>query len=339
MRVRHNVALTDANTLGFSALASRYVEVATLDEACQALALARRYCWPLTVLGGGSNVIMQHYLSGLVLRPVGQARWIEALDDKRALLHVEAGVPWHTLVVELAQAGWWGTENLALIPGCTGAAPIQNIGAYGVELADVLEAVHIVHLEDGRYEILTREACCFGYRDSIFKHALQDRVVIVRVVLRLEREPKPRLEYGGLSQRVPVKPIPIDIVDAICALRREKLPDPAVLGNVGSFFKNPVVAESLASRLYQSYPDMPIYPTVTGDAKLAAGWLIERCGFKGYREQHVGVHDRQALVLVHHGGGNARELLDLAERIKLAVYECFGVMLEPEPRVIGNEGH
>ncbi len=325
--------LTAANTLGLACRAERFVAPADAAELGEALAMAREAGWPTLVLGGGSNLILPAMLSGLVIRPAMADWWLEEGDGDHPRVHAEAGVVWHELVMALAARGLWGLENLALIPGHCGAAPIQNIGAYGVELAEHLEAVHLVHLDDGREAVLRPEDCAFGYRDSIFKHALAGRVAITRLVLRVSRTPAPRLGYGDLASRVGEAPTPLEVAEAVCAVRGEKLPDPALLGNAGSFFKNPVVSAAHAAALREAYPEMPSFPLADGRTKLAAGWLIDRCGLKGWREGPFGVHERQALVLVHHGGGDAAGLLAFAARVAETVERRFGVALEREPRL------
>lgn len=325
--------LSRDNTLGLPCRAERFVAPAGLDELREALDLVQREGWPLTLLGGGSNLILPAWLPGLVVRPALRDWWLEEGEGGCVHVHAEAAVVWHELVMALAARGLWGTENLALIPGHCGAAPIQNIGAYGVELSDVIEAVHLVHLDDGREAMLAPQACAFGYRDSIFKGALEGRVVITRLVLRLSRIPRPRLGYGDLAGRVGASPSALEVAEAVCAIRREKLPDPAVLGNAGSFFKNPLVAADLARKLVDAHPTMPHFPQPDGRVKLAAGWLIDQCGLKGWRQGHFGVHERQALVLVHFGGGSALELLDFAGRVADSVRERFGVTLAREPRL------
>ncbi|MDZ7853347.1 MAG: UDP-N-acetylmuramate dehydrogenase [Halomonas sp.] len=331
LRAPHDLSL--ANTLGLPCQAQRFIAPKSVGDLREALDLAHHEGWPLTLLGGGSNLILPAWLPGLVVRPAMRHWWLEEGQGDSVLVHAEAAVVWHELVMALAAKGLWGTENLALIPGHCGAAPIQNIGAYGVELSDVIEALHLVHLDDGREAVLSPEECAFGYRDSVFKGVLNGRVVITRLVLRLSRTPNPRLGYGDLSGRVGPQPSALDVAEAVCAIRREKLPDPAVLGNAGSFFKNPVVEADLARRIVDDHPTMPHFPQPEGRVKLAAGWLIDQCGLKGWRRGHFGVHERQALVLVHFGGGTADELLDFAGRVADTVGERFGVMLEREPRL------
>ncbi|WP_253443560.1 UDP-N-acetylmuramate dehydrogenase [Halomonas sp. Y3] len=328
--------LSSANTLGLPCVAEHFAAPESLAALQAALVEARRQGWPLTLLGGGSNLILPERLPGLVIRPAMARWWLEEGEGEAVRVHAEAGVVWHDLVMALAGRGLWGTENLALIPGSCGAAPIQNIGAYGVELCEVLEAVEVVSLADGGERWMTAEACAFAYRDSIFKGALGGQVVITRLVLRLSRTPRPRLGYGDLAERAGEQPTPLRVAEAVCAIRREKLPDPAVLGNAGSFFKNPVVAAVQAERLLALHPEMPHFPQPDGRVKLAAGWLIDQCGLKGWRDGRFGVHERQALVLVHFGGGSAAELLTFAERVAGRVAERFGVELEREPRLAGE---
>ncbi|WP_422720100.1 UDP-N-acetylmuramate dehydrogenase [Franzmannia qiaohouensis] len=325
--------LQRANTLGLPCVAERFIAAETPATLAAALETARRQAWPLTVLGGGSNLILPRRLEGLVVQPTF-AEWRHRREAHgQVTLRVEAGMNWHTLVTESVTRGWWGLENLALIPGHCGAAPIQNIGAYGVELAEVLESVELLHLASGRQQTLPASACHFGYRDSIFKGELEGRVVITALTLTLSESPQPRLAYGDLASRVGAEPTPLEVAEAVSAIRREKLPDPAQLGNAGSFFKNPLVSAEQARRLLEQAPDMPHFAQPDGRVKLAAGWLIDRCGLKGMRRGAFGVHERQALVLVHHGGGDAEGLLAFAEEVAAAVEARFGVMLSREPRL------
>lgn len=332
VRVDHD--LSGFNTLGLPCRAERFVAPSSAAQLTEALALAEFERRAPLLLGGGSNVILPASLSGLVIQPAMSDWWLEERGTE-VLAHVDAGVVWHDLVMALARRGLWGVENLALIPGHCGAAPIQNIGAYGVELHEVLEAVRVISLEDGRETTMTPDECAFGYRDSIFKRELAGRVAITGLVLRLSRHAEPRLAYGDLSRRVSAHPSPLEVAEAVSAVRREKLPDPARLGNAGSFFKNPVVSLGHAEALRAEYPDMPQFSQAAG-VKLAAGWLIDRCGLKGWRRGHFGVHDRQALVLVHHGGGSAGELLEMATEVAERVRDTFEVVLEREPRLFGE---
>ncbi|WP_246131651.1 UDP-N-acetylmuramate dehydrogenase [Pistricoccus aurantiacus] len=329
---QERVDLTRANTLGLPCIAERFIGASTSQILKEATALARQRDWPLTLLGGGSNLILGPWLPGLVITPTFDELCLSPLDDQRVRVDVDAGMNWHVLVMRLANEGLWGIENLALIPGQCGAAPIQNIGAYGVELAEVLKAVRIIHLDSGRQDVLNASDCAFGYRDSIFKNALMDKVAITGLTLEVTRKPRPRLTYGDLARRVSVDPTPLEVAEAVCAVRREKLPDPQALSNAGSFFKNPLINWRQARRLLEDYPEMPHFPQPDGRVKLAAGWLIEQCGLKGWQKGCFGVHEKQALVLVHHGGGSAQELLDFAGRVAARVEARFGVILEWEPR-------
>lgn len=258
-------------------------------------------------------------------------------EGDEVFVRVEAGAEWDDVVAWAVGEGLWGVENLSLIPGKAGAAPVQNIGAYGAEAKEVIERVETFLPATGNELILSAEHCDFGYRDSVFKHALRGRAVITAVTLRLHRTPHPALAYGDLQREVEARGGATleNIREAVCAIRRAKLPDPAVLGNAGSFFKNPVVARAEAERLRAAHPDMPLYPTADpARVKLAAGWLIDRAGMKGYREGRVGVHDRQALVLVNLGGATGSEVIDLARKVQRAVAERFGVEIAPEVNLL-----
>ena len=331
--IQSRTDLTLSNTLRLPCIAERYAEPRTLDALRHTLAEAERQQWPVTLLGGGSNVLLPLELPGLAVRPMLNQWWLVCEGDK-VLAHIGAGVNWHALVLGVAARGFWGIENLALIPGACGAAPVQNIGAYGVELSDSLHAVQVMEITTGHIRWLSGAECAFGYRDSIFKRELNGRVVITRLVLQLSKRPAPKLHYGDLASRLNDAPTPMEVASAVSAIRQEKLPDPRQLANAGSFFKNPVVPASQAQKLLSYYPEMPHFPQEKGRTKLAAGWLIDQCGLKGVREGAFGVHERQALVLVHHGGGDRQGLLDFASRIVEQVSARFDVLLEPEPRVI-----
>ncbi|MDC8804277.1 UDP-N-acetylmuramate dehydrogenase [Halomonas pacifica] len=334
--LRDEHPLDGLNTLGLSARAAHFMRLTREADLAPALALAAQRGWPVSLLGGGSNLILAPYQDGLVLQPGFSDCELTPRADGSVGVRVAAGHDWHALVMAMAVRGLWGLENLALIPGQCGAAPIQNIGAYGVELAEVLEAVELRHLDDGRAETLGVEECAFGYRDSLFKGELAGRVMITHLRLRLSTRSRPRLDYGDLGQRVGKAPTPRDVAEAVCAIRREKLPDPGKLANAGSFFKNPLVSAAQAEALIDDHPAIPHFAQPDGRVKLAAGWLIDQCGLKGWREGPFGVHERQALVLVHHGGGDARGLLAFAERVAERVRSRFGVELEREPRLMGR---
>jgi UDP-N-acetylmuramate dehydrogenase len=256
-------------------------------------------------------------------------------------VHAEAGANWDALVERSLMAGWAGLENLALIPGLAGAAPIQNIGAYGAELDEFVQTVTAWDRTTGRSRELTREQCEFGYRDSRFKREV-DRWIVTHLQLRLPRRHALRLDYSGVREELTAMGIsqimPRDVAAAVRRIRRRKLPDPAEIGNAGSFFKNPVVASSRAEALRSAHPGLPLYPTgVAGRSKLSAAWLIEACGWRGRRIGDAGVADGHALVLVNHGSASGQQLLDLARSVAAAVSREFGIELEPEPRIVGAE--
>ena len=330
------------NTLGFHAYAAYFCQPGSLEECQQALVWARARKLPVFALGGGSNLILAGDIPGLTLQMNNLQRDYKPQEDGSVRLTVGAGVTWHDLVMETTEKGLFGLENLALIPGRVGAAPVQNIGAYGTELSDVLESVEAVRVSDGRVYTLTKDECQFGYRDSIFKsdayqQGMPEHSIITGLVLRLQTHAEPKLGYGDLAARLEGKErSPRALAEAVCSIRSSKLPDPAEVGNAGSFFKNPVVSTELAETLKERYPEMPCYPAGDGLTKLAAGWLIQQCGFKGAKRGAVGVYPKQALVLVHYGNGEAWELLELADEIVYEVKRRFQVQLEREPQLIGE---
>lgn len=293
---------------------------------------------PSLILGGGSNVLFTKDFEGTVLQVCLMGRRVlEARANTDSILvEAHAGESWHDLVTWTLKRGLFGLENLSLIPGSVGAAPVQNIGAYGVELAEVLESVEALNIEDGQLYRLSREACELGYRDSIFRRAGgQVRWLIVSVRLALSTSAKPRLVYSDLerefSHRHP-PPSPTEVAEAVCRIRQRKLPDPKQLGNAGSFFRNPTLDQQSAEQLKARHPEMPIWPNAmnTSGFKLPAAWLIERCGWKGARRGDAGVHSEHALVLVNYGKATGSEIAALAADIQASVFEQFGVRLEPE---------
>ncbi len=329
------INLRDRNSFRVEQRAACLVEFETAEELRSLFAAGVPDRW--TVLAGGNNILFTRDYEGLLLTPV--ARGIERLEEDAAsvLLRVEAGVEWDDLVARAVDEGLWGIENLSLIPGKAGAAPVQNIGAYGCEVKDVIERVHCFDTETLRERVLERDACAFGYRDSIFKRELKGRAIITAIEVRLSRRPQPKLGYGDVEREVAARGGATlhNIREAICAIRRAKLPDPAVTGNAGSFFKNPVVERATAERLLALHPDMPHYATADpGRVKLAAGWLIDRAGLKGYAEGRVGIHERQALVLVNRGGATGAEVIAFARRVQQRVAERFGVEIDTEVNIL-----
>lgn len=328
--------LQDRNTLRLRSRAFALSRVDSLVALDAALADARRSGLPALPLGQGSNIVFVGDVQAHVLEiQLRGCRWLTS----EGLLRVAAGEPWHALVRWTVSHGWYGLENLALIPGTVGAAPVQNIGAYGRELAPFVHTVHAVRWEDGQRLRLSREDCGFGYRDSVFKRELRDRVVITAVDLQLSRNLAPEFSYPGLRERLVGRGravAPQDVFDAVVALRREKLPDPSREPNAGSFFKNPVLSRVQAAALAERYPDLPVFDAGEGLCKLAAGWLIEQAGWKGVEHDGVAVHPRHALVLVNRGADSGAALLRLAEAIRASVRTRFAVELEIEPRCYGE---
>lgn len=350
MLVEKNVALQRYNTFGIAAKALR---LARVRSEADLQALTRHPDWRVDdvfVLGGGSNIVLTGDVRPLVLKVEIQGRRLIEENDRGWLVEAAAGENWHALVDWTLAQGWPGLENLALIPGTVGASPVQNIGAYGVELQDRFDSLDAVDLETGRLFSLNASQCGFGYRDSVFKHArsgergfgLAGRALITRVRFWLPKPWKPVLGYLDLERKMAESgvhaPDARQIFDWVCDIRRAKLPDPAVVGNAGSFFKNPTVSPEQCADIIGRDPKVVHYPMPDGSIKLAAGWLIDACGWKGKTVGHAGVYDKQALVLVNRGdpehpctGG---EVMTLAKAIQTSVYERFGIRLEPEPVVI-----
>lgn len=289
------------------------------------------------VLGGGSNVLFRRDFDGVVLRIATRGIETVAEDRDSVRLRIAAGENWDAFVRWSLAQGLAGLENLILIPGTVGAAPIQNVGAYGVELAEFVVCVKAWDRERGEFADLSAADCAFGYRDSRFKRG-PGRYLVTALELELPRTPALRLDYAGVREELQamavVSPRPGDVARAVERLRLRKLPNPAEIGNAGSFFKNPVVSNARAGALKRQYPSLPVYPAGDGRSKLAAAWLIEACGFKGYREGDAGVSEKHALVLVNYGGATGEAIWALAERIRNAVAERFGVVLEPEPTIL-----
>lgn len=338
MEILANQPLDRMNTFGLKARAPFLAMPSDEDQVRSALAHARERGLPVLVLGGGSNIVLAGDPPGLVLRPAMAGRRILAEGDDDVLLRVGGGEDWTELVAWTLDQGLWGLENLSLIPGTAGAAPVQNIGAYGVELSDHLHAVEAVEIATGRARTFPADACGFGYRDSVFKQAERDRWVIVGLVLRLSRRPHLRTGYGTIRQELDAmgiaNPGPADVARAVIRIRRSKLPDPTIVGNCGSFFSNPIVDAATHATLLARNPGLTAYPQPDGRFKLAAAWLIDRCGLKGTRRGPVGVHPDHALVLVNYGGATGRDVLSLADAVRDAVRSRFGVSLEIEPRVV-----
>lgn len=332
--IQAHYPLQPLNTFGFSAEAEYFAAFESVEQLRQLL-LAHPNL-PKRILGGGSNILLRGDVLGLLLHNRILGRAVLSQNAEELELVVGGGENWHELVVWTVEQGWGGLENLALIPGTVGAAPIQNIGAYGVELADSLLWLEAIHLGDGHLKRFSAEDCALGYRDSIFKRHLQGQYAIVRVALRLVPQAKRQLQldYGALRPTIEQLGLPLSVkglMQAVIHIRQSKLPDPKQLGNAGSFFKNPIVSKAQFEALLADYPQLPHYPTETANwIKIPAAWLIEQAGWKGRQEGAVGVHRQQALVLVHYGGGQGQELWALAQAIQASVQHKFGLVLSPE---------
>ncbi|WP_285428122.1 UDP-N-acetylmuramate dehydrogenase [Pseudomonas sp. lyk4-R2A-8] len=334
LHMRAQASLKPFNSFGIDVRAQLFAEARSDDDVREALAYAATHALPLLVIGGGSNLLLTRDIPALVLRMATQGIRVLHDDGMQVVVEAEAGEAWHPFVLWTLAHGFGGLENLSLIPGTVGAAPMQNIGAYGVEIKDVFAGLTALDRHTGELRDFSLEECRFAYRDSVFKHET-GRWLILRVRFALSRASHLKLDYGPVQQRLAGQCIteatPSDVSRAICSIRQEKLPDPAVLGNAGSFFKNPLVSKALAEELKALYPDLVAYPQADGQMKLAAGWLIDKAGWKGFRDGDAGVHALQALVLVNYGGASGHDIANLAQRIQHDIAERFKVELEMEP--------
>lgn len=325
------------NTLAVPALAQYFVSVKTDDELREALAFARTENLPLLLLGGGSNIVLHADFPGLVVQIKSQGREVVDENEEFVWLKVAAGENWHQLVVFSLDNALYGLENLSLIPGSVGAAPIQNIGAYGVEIKELVAELSALNIRSGLSVTFTNESCQFGYRDSIFKQSLKDQYVITSVTFRLRKQPHLNLTYpalrAALANTLEADITPQQVSAAVIDIRQTKLPDPAVIPNVGSFFKNPIISQQQFDALKAENPTIVSYPAAANQVKLAAGWLIDQAGWKGREVGGAAVHEQQALVLTNPRKSSGEAVLALADLIKQSVFEQFGVMLEMEPRI------
>jgi UDP-N-acetylmuramate dehydrogenase len=341
MKFQRDEALRQYNTLALQARADALVSVASDAELLNALAWARARSMHVVPLGEGSNIVLAGDIRALVVRQQTRGIQIIADDPSGIRLHVAAGENWHELVRWTVYKGFFGLENLALIPGTVGAAPIQNIGAYGVELKSVLRQVFARQIADDIPVAVDNASCSFGYRDSVFKHKLQDQLVITGIEIQLSKEPHVNISYpalaGFFTERPHLKPTPETVFEAVVRIRKSKLPDPSVEPNAGSFFKNPCIGREQAVQLVEKYPALPCYPQVDDTVKVSAAWLIDYCGWKGFRQDNLGVHREHALVLVNYGCDSGKQLLALAGEIAASVFNSFGIRLETEPRLYGAD--
>lgn len=334
--IEHNVNLKSLNTFGIQVFAKRYSKFTSTAELSTLLPEIGKD--PLLVLGGGSNLLFTENFNGLVLR--NEIKGFDIISENESKIHVKvgAGEVWHEFVIKCVDRGYGGIENLSLIPGSVGASPMQNIGAYGVEIKDVFIALEALHIESNEIHHFDREACAFGYRESVFKRELRDQYIITSVTFCLSKSHTINASYGAIESELKqsniTNPTIKDISNAVIAIRSSKLPDPAKIGNAGSFFKNPVVDLALLNKIKESYASIPNYPAPGGKVKLAAGWLIDQAGWKGKTLGNHGVHKLQALVLVNYSNCTGSDILDLSSRIISDIEHKFGITLEREVNII-----
>lgn len=339
MKLTENISLKGLNSFGMDVRA-RYLgafsDHASLEELLSFASEEKGISH--MVLGGGSNVLFTRDFDGLILK--NEIMGVEKVreDDDHVYVRAGAGENWHLFVMHCLAQGWSGIENLALIPGLTGASPMQNIGAYGVEIKDVFESLEAMHVNERDIVRFSAAECGFGYRESVFKNKYKGQFVITHITYRLNKKPSLKTEYGAIRnelERMGIsQPDPMSVALAVMNIRRSKLPDPAITGNAGSFFKNPEISQSHFNALKDKYPDIVGYPLPGGNVKLAAGWLIEKCGWKGYRHGDAACHEFQALVLVNLGHAKGTDIVELAEKIKADVLNTFDVALEAEVNII-----
>lgn len=338
MKILRNYSLSHLNTLGIDAKAAFYAIVHSVDELMALIQSPEVQNGPILILGGGSNILLSKDFPGIVIH--NSLKGLEIVDETAdwSLVRSGAGEVWHEFVCFAIDKGLGGVENLSLIPGYVGASPIQNIGAYGVELKDVFHELEALDLRDGSLKTFSHSECRFGYRDSIFKHEAKGKYIITSVTFKLNKKPTLNTSYGAIEEELKVMGITSpgikEISQAVINIRRSKLPDPAEIGNAGSFFKNPEVSVELYERIKKDNPELVAYKTSDQKMKLAAGWLIEQCGWKGKVVNKVGMHRKQALVLVNYGGASGQELLSHARKVQQSVKEKFGVEIEMEVNVI-----
>lgn len=343
MEWKHNFNLQPYNTFGLSTSASRFAIFSSKEELLEALNTVEQSNDPLLVIGGGSNLLLVSDFQGTVLHNQIKKKEIIEESDQHVIVSVGSGEVWHDFVLWTLNRDFSGVENLSLIPGSVGAAPIQNIGAYGVELKSSFVSCTAIEIETKTECTFFKDECDFGYRWSAFKGPLKGKYIITEVRFRLNKKPEVQIQYGAIKEQlmkqgVTHTPTPKEVSNAVIAIRQSKLPDPAKIGNSGSFFKNPVIPTKQFDELKMLFPEIVGYPDGTGQMKVAAGWLIDQLGWKGYKENNFGVHAKQALVLVNYGGAHGVDIAQLAHRIQIDVRSKFGIELEAEVNFIGPTG-
>lgn len=331
MHISENVSLRERNSFGFDVSAEYFCTPTSTDEIREALEWQKKHKLPLVILGGGSNTLFTRNVTGLVMHIAIDTVSCDVANNNFVVC-AGAGVNWHKLVETTVFNNQFGLENLALIPGNAGAAPIQNIGAYGKELCDNLISVDVLDRHTGESTTLTNSECDFAYRHSLFKTSAGAAFIVTGIKLNLSKDDTPHIHYQALQESLgDSNPGAESVFNHVCQLRNAKLPDPSVIGNAGSFFKNPLVPRQQVDTLLQQYPELPVYTHSDTHQKVPAAWLIDRAGWKGHRKGDVGVHDRQALVLVNHGGGNGQQIATLAQEIQQDIQNRYNITLEREP--------
>jgi UDP-N-acetylmuramate dehydrogenase len=337
--IQEHISLLAYNTFGFDYQARYFCMINTVAELIELLQHPLAKEKSLFILGGGSNLLLTSDLDTLVVKINITGIHIEEENNQEAILKAGAGEMWHDFVIRSLDYELYGLENLSLIPGCVGAAPMQNIGAYGTEIKDTFEYLEAIHIETQKIRLFNNSDCLFGYRESIFKRDLKNQYIITHVAFRLSKNFEPNTHYGAISQELEKMgvafPSARDVSNAVIAIRSSKLPNPKEIGNSGSFFKNPVISTTQFTQLLSTYPDMASYPVDEFTVKIAAGWLIERAGWKGKTfDNRYGVHKNQALVLVNYGGAKGSEVFELSEAIILDIKDKFGITLEREVNLL-----
>jgi UDP-N-acetylmuramate dehydrogenase len=333
MNIQENISLLPFNTFGIDKNARFFAIATSTEDVKQLIQKSKEMNVPLFILGGGSNILLTKNLEALVMKIEIKGFELIEEDENGVLVKVGAGESWHEFVLYCIQKNWGGVENLSLIPGTVGASPMQNIGAYGIEIKEVFDHLEAINRNTNEVRKFYSEECKFGYRESVFKNDLKEQYVITHVVFRLSKSPVIHAEYGAIRQTLKEKgietPIIKDISDAVIEIRRSKLPDPAHIGNAGSFFKNPTVPVSIFENIKSEFPNVPGFPNEEG-VKIPAAWLIEQTGWKGKRFGNIGVHQFQPLVLVNYGGGEGNDIKELSSKIQESVLNKFNVLLQPE---------
>jgi UDP-N-acetylmuramate dehydrogenase len=337
MKIQENISLKPFNTFGIDVNARKFVQWNSVEDIREYARAKEWHSMPLLILGGGSNMLLTKDFEGLVAKNNILGREVVSQNPDEIRVKIGGGEVWHDIVLWTIAQGWNGLENMSLIPGSVGAAPIQNIGAYGKELKDVFVECEAVNLQSGEIRTFSLVECEFGYRESVFKNQLKGQFVIVSVTIRLSTHPELNTSYGTISKELEVlgisQPTAKDISDAVIAIRQSKLPDPAILGNSGSFFKNPIIPVSDYEEIAYENPGLPSYPSSEGFVKVPAGWLIDQAGWKGKRVGKCGVHEKQALVLVNYGGATGDEIFQLSEDIIADIIQKYGIELEREVNI------